>query len=47
VASCKRLGGDPYADLRDILKRLPTRLAELLLDVWLSAHPHARLKVAS
>jgi hypothetical protein len=51
VASCKRLGGDPYAYLRDILERLPThlddRLAELLPGVWLSPHPHARLKVAS
>ncbi len=51
VASCKRLGGDPFAYLKDVLERLPThsiyRLAELLPDAWLAAHPRARRKIAS
>jgi transposase len=51
VASCKRLGGDPFAYLKDVLERLPThptdRLAELLPDAWLAAHPRARRKAAS
>ena len=51
VGSCKRLGGDPFAYLKDVLERLPThpidRLAELLPDVWFAAHPRARRKVAS
>ena len=51
VGSCKRLGGDPFAYLKDVLERLPThpidRLAELLPDVWFAAHPRARCKVAS
>jgi len=51
VASCKRLGGDPFAYLKDVLERLPThsidRLAELLPDAWFAAHPRARRKIAS
>jgi transposase len=51
VAGCKRLGGDPFAYLKDVLERLPThpidRLAELLPDAWFAAHPRARRKVAS
>ena len=50
VASCKRLGGDPFAYLKDVLERLPPhpidRLAELLPDAWFAAHPGARRKVA-
>src|SRR5262245_27059858 len=46
VASCKRLGGDPFAYLKDVLERLPTysidRLADLLPDAWFAAHPRAR-----
>jgi transposase len=51
VASCKRLGGDPFAYLKDVLERLPTHstagLAELLPDAWFAAHPRARRKIAS
>ena len=51
VGSCKRLGGDPFAYLKDVLERLPTqpidRLAELLPDAWLAAHPRSRRKIAS
>ena len=51
VASCKRLGADPFAYLKDVLGRLPTqsgdRLAELLPDAWFTAHPNTRRKVAS
>jgi len=51
VGSCKRLGGDPFAYLKDVLERLPThpidRLAELLPDAWFAAHPGARRKVAA
>jgi hypothetical protein len=52
VASCKRLGGDPFAcHLREVLERLPTqpadRLSDLLPDAWIAAHPGARRKVAS
>ena len=43
VGSGKRLGGDPFVYLKDVLERLPThpidRLAELLPDVWFAAHP--------
>jgi transposase len=51
VASCKRLGGDSFSYLKDVLERLPThpldRLAELLPDAWLAAHPLARRKIAA
>lgn len=51
VGSCKRLGGDPFAYLKDVLERLPTqpidRLAELLSEAWFSAHPRSRRKIAS
>ena len=51
VGSCKRLGGDPVAYLKDVLERLPThpidRLAELLPDAWFAAHPGARRKIAA
>jgi hypothetical protein len=50
VASCKRLGVDPFAYLKDVLERLPAhpidRLAELLPDAWFAAHPGARRKIA-
>ncbi|WP_169981446.1 transposase domain-containing protein [Tautonia rosea] len=48
VGSCKRLGGDPFADLNDVLNRLPThpveRLGELLPKLWLAAYPDTRRK---
>jgi hypothetical protein len=51
LARCKRLGGDPFADLKDALERLPNhpldRLAEFLPDAWFAAHPRARRKLAS
>lgn len=51
VGSCKRHGVDPFAYLKDILKRLPTypadRLGELLPDAWIAANPEARRRVAS
>ena len=38
VATCKALGVDPYAYLRDVLDRISThpysRLDELLPDLW-------------
>ena len=51
VGSCKRLGGDPFAYLKDVLWRLPThpldRLAELLPNAWFAAYPNARRKIAT
>jgi transposase len=51
VATCKRLGGDLFAYLTDVLERLPTHptagLAEPLPDAWFAAHPRARRKIAS
>jgi len=48
TGTCKHLGLDPFAYLRDVLGQLPThpvdRLAELLPDVWFEAHPQARRK---
>ena len=39
IASCKRLGIDPFAYLRDIFNRLSShpqnRLPELLPDLWM------------
>jgi transposase len=47
VASCKRLGIDPFAYLRDIFERLSrhpqNRLAELLPDQWRQARRSAGL----
>ena len=41
ITTCKRLGIDPFTDLRDIFQRLSThpqsRLAELLPDQWRAA----------
>jgi hypothetical protein len=41
IATCKRLGIDPFAYLRDIFERISThpqtRLAELLPDRWMAA----------
>lgn len=43
IATCKRLGVDSFAYLRDIFERISThpksRLAELLPDQWKAAHP--------
>ena len=51
MARRKRLGGDPFAYLKDVLERLPThpldRLAEFLPDAWFAAHLRARRKTAS
>jgi hypothetical protein len=48
TGTCKHLGIDPFAYLRDVLGRLPAhpldRLGELLPDVWFEAHPQARRK---
>ena len=42
IATCKRLGLDPFAYLRDLFERLGahphSRLAELLPDQWQAAH---------
>ena len=42
VGSCRRLGLDPWAYLRDVLARLPglpaDRLDELLPDRWTRQH---------
>ena len=41
IATCKRLGVDPFTYLRDVLERISThpqnRLAELLPDQWRDA----------
>lgn len=46
TATCRRLGMDAFAYLRDVLARLPTtpveQLDELLPDRWLKTHPEAR-----
>lgn len=51
VGSCKRHRVDPFADLKDILERLPAhpadRLGELLPDAWIAANPDARRRMAS
>lgn len=51
TASCKRLGIDPFAYLRDVLDRLPTtpvqNLPDLLPDTWFVANPRARRKNAA
>lgn len=49
IASCKANQVEPYAYLRDVIKRLPThpsdRIDELLPDVWLKSHPEHRWKI--
>jgi transposase len=46
TATCRRLGMDAFAYLRDVLARLPTQrpeqLDELLPNRWLASHPEAR-----
>jgi transposase len=46
TATCRRLGMDAFAYLRDVLARMPTasgeQLDELLPNRWLAAHPEAR-----
>lgn len=46
TATCRRLGMDAFAYLRDVLARLPSQpreqLDELLPDRWLAGHPEAR-----
>jgi transposase len=43
TVTCRQLGVEPFAYLREVLTRLPTqpadRLAELLPDAWLQAQP--------
>ncbi len=50
VCSCKRIGGDLFADLKDVFEGLPSHpaglLSELLPDARLAAHPRALRKVA-
>jgi transposase len=45
MATCRQLGVEPFAYLRDVLTRLPTqpadRLVELLPNAWLLAQPKA------
>jgi len=45
-ATCRRLGMDAFAYLRDVLARLPTQppdqLDELMPDRWRADHPEAR-----
>jgi hypothetical protein len=51
TGTCKHHDIDPFAYLRDILHRLPSRpadqLDELLPDVWFASHPSARRKRAA
>ena len=51
TGTCKHLGIDPFAYLRDVLGRLPAQpadqLDELLPDIWFAAHPSARRKRAA
>jgi transposase len=43
IATCKRLGVDSFAYLRDVFERISShpqnRLTELLPDQWKGAHP--------
>jgi hypothetical protein len=45
ITTCKRLGIDPFAYLRDVFERISThpasRLAELLPDQWRAARQTA------
>ena len=47
TTTCKHVGVDPFAYLRDVLSRVGThpdrRIEELLPDRWLAEHPEARL----
>jgi hypothetical protein len=51
TGTCKHHGIDPFAYLRDVLRRLPSmspeQLDELLPDVWFESHPSARRKTAA
>ena len=51
IGTCKYYDIDPFAYLRDVLRRLPAdpqgRLDELLPDAWFAAHPSARRKSAA
>ena len=51
TGSCRRLGIDPFAYLRDVWDRLPTtpvqNLPDLLPDTWFAANPRARRKTAA
>jgi hypothetical protein len=51
TCSCKHHDIDPFAYLQDVLRRLPSHLAEeldeLLPDVWFASHPSARRKTAA
>jgi hypothetical protein len=45
ITTCKRLGIDPFAYLRDVFERMSahpeSRLAELLPDQWMAANRSA------
>ena len=49
--NCKHPDIDPFAYLRDVLRRRPAhpadQLDELLPDVWFASHPSARRKAAA
>jgi hypothetical protein len=51
TGTCKHHDIDPFAYLQDILRRLPSYLAdqlgELLPDIWFASHPTARRKRAA
>jgi hypothetical protein len=51
TGTCKHHDIDPFAYLRHILRRLPSRppdqREELLPDVWFGSHPTARRKRAA
>jgi transposase len=51
TGTCKHHDIDPFAYLRDVLRRLPThptvQLDELLPDVWFASHPLARRQTAA
>jgi hypothetical protein len=51
TGSCEHHDIDPFAYLRDVLRRLPSlppdRLDGLLPDVWFVSHPSARRKRAA
>ncbi len=50
VGRCKRLGTDPFADLKDVLVPLPTHprdhLGELLPDTSFTVHPTTQRMLA-
>jgi hypothetical protein len=51
TGTCKHHDVDPFAYLRDVLRRLPSQpagqLDELLPDAWFQSHPSAGRKKAA